>query len=93
MLSTTLERQLTAGKKLAVRKTVAGGALNTARLSRQLPDTDSWALDFYFLTQPLAKLVNCTDPEVTTVEEWKEKVLNYCVKGEALFERLRELAA
>ena len=93
MAPVTLERQLNASQKLAVRKTVAGGALNTARLAQQLPETDSWALDFYFLTQPLAKLVNCTDPEVTTVDEWKEKVRRYCVKYEELGRRLRELAA
>ncbi len=93
MSPVTFERQFSATKKLALRKSRAGGALNTTRLSQQLPETDSLALDFYYLTKPLAKLVNCTDPEVTTVDEWKEKVLHYCVKGEALFERLRELAA
>ena len=92
MAPVTLERQLNASQKLAVRKTVAGGALNTARLAQQLPGTDSWALDFYFLAQPLAKLVNCTDPEVTTVDEWKERVNALLTKYEELGRRLRELA-
>lgn len=92
MAPATLECELSPSKKLAVRKTVAGGALNCARLTQQLPETDSWALDFYFLTEPLAKLVNCTDPEVTTVEEWKAKLQRYCEKYDELGLRLRQLA-
>lgn len=93
MAPATIERELSASKKLAVRKTVAGGALNSARLKQQLPETTSWALDFYFLTEPLAKLVNCTDPEITTVEEWREKLQRYCEKYDELGLRLRQLAA
>lgn len=84
--------ELSPEKKLAVRKTVAGGALNCARLTAQLPELDEWSLDFYLLCEPLDKLVCCTDPEVTTVEEWKAKVKPYSVKLAELSERLTKLA-
>ena len=67
MAPAILERELSPSKKNAVRQTVAGGALNTARLTKQLPETVSWALDFYLLSEPLYQLVTCIDPEVTTV--------------------------
>jgi hypothetical protein len=88
-----LERELSPSKKNAVRQTVAGGALNTARLTKQLPETVSWALDFYLLSEPLDQLVTCIDPEVTTVEEWKAKARQYCAKFAELNERLQLLAS
>jgi len=87
-----VERKLSESQRLAVRKTVAGGALNTARLTKQLPETVSWSLDFYLLCEPLAKLVNCTDPEVTTVGEWKEKARQLSARFTELSERLQALA-
>ena len=93
MAPAILERELSPSKKKAVRQTVAGGALFTTKLAAQLPETDDWALDFYFLTKPLAKLVNCTDSEVDTVDEWKAKLRTYCEKYDELGRRLHELAA
>ena len=93
MAPAILERELSPSKKKAVRQTVAGGALNTARLTKQLPETVSWALDFYLLSEPLDELITCTDPEVTTVEEWKAKARRYCAKFAELNERLQLLAS
>lgn len=93
MATATLTETLSPDKKLRVRKTVAGGAMNTAKLTRQLPETVSWALDFYLLCDPLDELVTCNDPEVTTVEEWKEKARRFSVKFAELSQRLQALAA
>jgi hypothetical protein len=84
---------LTLEKKKELRKTVAGGALNTTRLTKALPETTNLSLDFYLLTQPLFKLVCCTDPDVTTVEQWKAKAKVYSGELEDLVGRLKALAA
>ena len=84
---------LTANKKKELRKTVAGGALNTVRLTKALPETTNLSLDLYLLTQPLYKLVCCTDPEVTTVDQWKAKAKAYSKELEHLVSRLRAMAA
>jgi len=84
---------LTATKKKELRQTVAGGALNTVRLTKALPETTSLSLDLYLLTQPLYKLVCCTDPEVETVEQWKAKAKVYSRELERLVGRLQVLAA
>lgn len=93
MATATLTRDLSPEQKLTVRKTVAGGALNTARLTKQLPETVSWALDFYLLCDPLDELVTCNDPEVTTVDEWKRKARQFSVKFAELSQRLQAMAA
>jgi hypothetical protein len=82
----------TPGEKKELRQTVAGGALNTARLTKALPGTTNLSLDLYLLTQPLYKLVCCTDPEVETVEQWKVKAKSYSKQLHCLAERLGELA-
>lgn len=84
---------LTVEKKTELRQTVAGGATATTRLLKALPETSNLSLDLYLLTQPLFQLVCCTDPEVSTVEEWKEKAVTYSNKLEKLAGRLKALAA
>lgn len=84
---------LTLEKKKELRKTVAGGALNTTRLTKALPETVNLSLDLYLLNQPLFKLICCTDPDITTVEEWKEKAKVYSGELESIVGRLKALAA
>ncbi len=92
MTTPTLTRAPGPERQLKVRKTVAGGALNTAKLTKQLPDTVSWALDFYLLCDPLDELVTCNDPEVTTVDEWKKKARRVSMKFAELSQRLQAMA-
>ena len=84
---------LTIEKKKEVRKTVAGGASATVRLLNALPETAGLSLDLYLLNKPLFQLVACTDPDVDTLEQWKEKAK--CISTQLLrfAERLSELAA
>ena len=83
---------LTLDRKETLRRTVAGGANNTARLTAALPDTADLSLELYLLNQPLFQLVCCTDPDVATVEQWKAKAKTYSTRLLALGQRLNELA-
>ena len=84
---------LTPEKKLHLRKTVLGGALNTQRLVQQLPEVTRLSVDLYLLLGPAGDLLTCSDPVVTSVEDWKQKsgdLLNRC---DELMRSWRDLAA
>jgi len=71
---------ITAEKKKELRKTVVGGAMTTDRLIKALPEAADLGMKMYFLNKRYFPLICFTDPEVGTVEEWKEKARVY--KGE-----------
>jgi hypothetical protein len=67
------EEMLTPEKKKALRGTVVGGAMSTARLARELPESGRLAVALHLLNGPLFDLVCFTDPDVTSLSEWKNK--------------------
>lgn len=68
---------LTAERKDKLRQTVLGGAMTTHRLTQALPDAANLGLRMNFLNQKYFPLICFTDPEIGTVEEWKEKARTY----------------
>ena len=84
---------LTPEKKLHLRKTVLGGALNTQRLVRQLPEVTRLSVDLYLLMGPAGDLLTCSDPEVTSVEEWKQKSGDLLARFEEFLRSWRDMAA
>lgn len=84
---------LTVEKKKNLRKTVLGGAQTSQRLSQALPDAANLGLQIAFLNQKYFPLVCLTDPEVGTVEEWKEKAKAYMGELTTVVHRLEKLTA
>ena len=84
---------LTPEKRLTLRKTTLGGALNATRLIQQLPDTTRLSVDLYLLLGPAGDLLTCNDPEVTSVMEWKEKSTDLLNRFENLLNSWRAIAA
>ena len=83
----------TAEKKEKLQKTVLGGAMTTKRLTQALPDAANLGLHMHFLNQKYFPLICFTDPEVGTVEQWKEKAKTYKQELVYIINRLEALTA
>lgn len=84
---------LTPEKRVNLRKTTLGGALNTKRLTQQLPEVTRLSVDLYLLLGPAGDLLTCNDPEVTNVVEWKQKSTDVLNQFDELLSSWRAIAA
>lgn len=80
-------------KKLHLRKTVLGGALNTQRLVQQLPEVTRLSVELYLLLRPAGDLLTCSDPAVTSVEDWKQESVDLLSRFDEFLRSWRDMAA